>query len=116
MGSKSRVIQYPEPRIYWAFEAITASVYRVVVVAESDHFLWLKPVKEFDRNGRPHRPVQKRKAGLPTFYSFHDAKNELMNVLDLKVRAANKQAAALASLYQQSCRIPCPASGRGVSL
>ena len=101
MPRKSCVTQYEEPRVYWAFESITATIYPVTVVAESEHCLWLKPTEEFDRTGKPFRPVQRQKRALFTFHSFHEAKHELMEAVAFRAMAAKKRVADLDALLER---------------
>lgn len=106
MPRKSCTIKYEEPRTYWAFDSILPTIYTVTVVAESEHCLWFKPTKEFDRNGKPFQPVRRLKRLLLTFHSFHEAKHELMEAI--RAMAAWKAAGDLDALLKQASALQPP--------
>jgi hypothetical protein len=108
MAKTPRTTQYDEPRIYWAFCPLGVTVYPVIVVAESEHCLWIKPTREFDRFGRPHRPVLRRKGALCTFHTFHEAKRELMERLASETALAKKNVERVCALYEAAVAIQPP--------
>jgi hypothetical protein len=102
-------VQYEVPRTYWTFCPVTPSIYPVVVVAESDHCIWLKPEKEYGPTGRPFRPVQRQKRALPTFHSFHEALHELLEMLSIRAAAQKNGLAKLEAVYEKAAALQPPA-------
>jgi len=80
--------EYSPAKTFWSFDAATAEIFLVSVVAESEKSVYLAPSQEFNSKGRKLPPVLRHKRSLPTFHSFHEAKSELMEELQGQLTAA----------------------------
>jgi len=91
---------YSPAKTFWCFDDISARVYPIAVVAETEKCLYLAPFRDFNNRGHKMPPVLRHKRALPTFHSFQEAKHELMEALALQLAASEERAVAKRNRFE----------------
>ena len=95
-----RTYYYPA-KTYWCFDSARAFVYPITVVAETEKCLYIAPDKLHNSRGHRIPPVLRHKRALPTFHSFQEAKNELIEELQGQLSASKERAASKLNGWQK---------------
>jgi hypothetical protein len=103
---------YSPAKTFWCFDDISARVYPITVVAETEKCLYLAPAWEYNNRGHKIPPVLRHKRALPTFHSFHEAKHELIEELQGQLTAEKDRAFDRCNRYQglldKACLLEVP--------
>ena len=92
---------YSPAKTFWCFDDISARVYPIAVVAETEKCLYLAPAWEYNNRGHKIPPVLRHKRALPTFHSFQEAKNQLIEELQGQLTATRDRAFDRCNRYQE---------------
>jgi hypothetical protein len=94
-------IDYSPAKTFWCFDDISARVYPITVVAETEKCLYLAPPLEYNHRGYKIPPILRQKRALPTFHSFQEAKNQLIEELQGRLTATKDRAFDRCNRYQE---------------
>jgi len=92
---------YSPAKTFWCFDDFSARVYPITVVAETEKCLYLAPLRDFNNRGHKMPPVLRQKRALPTFHSFQEAKNQLIEELQGQLTATKDRAFDRCNRYQE---------------
>jgi hypothetical protein len=103
---------YSPAKVFWCFDDTSARVYSIAVAAETEKCLYLVPASEYNNRGHKIPPVLRHKRALPTFHSFQEAKNALIEELQAKLTTTKVRASyccnRLQGLLDTSCLLEKP--------